>query len=134
MEHSTLIKSAHDGTTLEFSDRAGGYYRVSLSGPEMHGACRVYADEPASHLSGFFRDLATNWRGWQGKKEWSSLEGELRFAATSDSTGHTSLSVRLRSGPYPFDWSLSAVLLIEAGKLEQVASDIEKFVGHEHAA
>jgi hypothetical protein len=134
MGHSTIIKSAHDGTTLEFSDRAGDYYRVSLSGHDVHGACRVYAYEPASHLSGFFRDLATNWQGWQGKKEWSSLEGELRFSATCDSTGHTSLSLRLRSGPYPFDWILSTVLMIEAGSLGQIASEIEKFVGHECAA
>jgi hypothetical protein len=129
MEHSTIIKSAHDGTTFEFSDRAGVYYRVSLSGPDIHGACRVYDDEPGTQPDKFFRDLAANWRGWQGKKEWSSLEGELRFSATCDSTGHTSLSVQLRSGPYPFDWSLSAVLLIEAGALERIASEIEKFVG-----
>ena len=98
MEHSTAIKSIQDGTTLEFSDRAGEYYRVSLHGPDFRGACRVYAFEPASHLSGFFRDLAADWRGWQGTKEWASLEGELRFSATCDSTGHISLSVRLRSG------------------------------------
>ena len=134
MEHSATIKSAHDGTTVEFSDFTGGYYRVGLSGPDLHGVCQVYAYEPGTGPDKFFRDLATSWRGWQGKKEWSSLEGELRFSATCDSTGHTSLSVRLRSGPYPFDWSLSAVLLIEAGQLERVASDIEKFVSRECAA
>jgi hypothetical protein len=134
MEHSTTIKSVQDGTNLEFSDRAGDYYRVSLTGPDVHGACRVYAYEPVAHLTGFFRDLATNWQGWQGKKEWSSLEGELRFSATCDSTGHISLSVRLRSGPYPFDWALTAVLLLEAGSLERNASEIDKFVGQECTA
>jgi hypothetical protein len=131
MENLTVIKSTHDGTTLEFSERAGDYYRITLNGPDLRGACLVYAYEPASHLSEFFRDLATNWRGWQGKKEWSSLKGELRFTATSDSTGHTSLSVLLRSGPYPFDWSLSAVLLVDAGNLEQIASQVEKFLRQE---
>ena len=129
MEHSTTIKSAHDGMTLEFSDRVGGYYRVSLSGSGFHGTCQVYAYEPGTGPDKFFRDLATNWRGWQGKKEWLSLEGELRFSATCDSTGHTSLSVRLHSGPYPFDWSLSGVLLLEAGGLEGIVAEVEKFFG-----
>ncbi len=129
MEHSTIIKSANDGTTLEFSERVGNYYRVRLSGSGFHGTCQVYAYEPRTGPDKFFKDLATSWRGWQGQKEWSSLEGELRFSATCDSTGHTSLSVRLRSGPYPFDWSLSGVLLLEAGGLERIATDVEKFAG-----
>jgi hypothetical protein len=134
MENSTVIKSAHDGTTLEFSDRDGGHYRVTLTGPNFHGDCSVYAYEPASHISAFFQDMATNWRGWQGKKEWASLEGELAFAATIDSTGHISLSVRLRSGPYPYDWTLSIVLLLEAGGLEQIARQVERFIEYDHAA
>ena len=133
MEHSTTIKSAHDGTALEFSDFAGSYYRVRLSGPNFNGVCQVYAYEPGTGPDKFFRDLAADWRGWQGKKEWSSLEGELRFSATSDSTGHTNLSVWLRSGPYPFDWSLSGVLLLEAGNLEQIASEMESFIKQEEA-
>jgi hypothetical protein len=134
MEHSTVIKSAHDGTTLEFTDRDGDHYRVNLTGPNFHGDCSVYAYEPVAHLSGFFRDMATSWRGWQGKKEWSSLEGELKLAATIDSTGHISLLVRLRSGPNPFNWTISAVLLLEAGSLEQIAGQVERFIEHETAA
>lgn len=129
MENLTVIKSAHDGTTLTFSDRTGDHYRVTLTGPNFHGDCSVYAYEEISHLSAFFRDVATSWFGWQGKKEWSSLEGELALAATIDSTGHVSLSVRLRSGPYPFDWTLLAVLLLEAGSLEQIARQIDRFIG-----
>jgi hypothetical protein len=129
MEHSAAIKSAHDGTTLELSNRAGDYYRVGLSGPHFHGACQVYCGEPRPQPDKFFRDLAADWRGWQGKREWSSLEGELKFSATCDSSGHTSLSVQLRSGPYPLNWSLSAVLLIEAGSLEGIASEIQRFFG-----
>ena len=133
MEHSVIIKSAHEGAALEFFDHAGGYYNVSLRGCDYHGAARVYADTPV-HLGAFFRDLAAHWRGWQGKKEWRSLEGELAFTATSDSTGHTSLWVRLRSGPYPYDWSLTTTLLVEAGQLEQIAVQMEAFVDHERTA
>jgi hypothetical protein len=133
MADSTIIKSANHGTALEFFDQEPDYFSVRLHGPDFHGAGRVYAYEPTG-LASFFRDLAAHWRGWTGKKEWASLEGELSLCATCDSTGHTSLTVRLRSGPYPFDWSLSVVLLIEAGQLEQIASHIEQFFRHDHAA
>lgn len=126
--HPTIIKSAYDGITLEFFDLEADYFKVRLSGSDFSGTARVYVYEPMpTHLANFFRDLANQWQGWPGKKEWVSLEGELSLTATSDSTGHTSLSVRLRSGPYPFDWSLSGVLLIEAGQLEGIAARIEKF-------
>src|ERR1035437_1138464 len=99
MHSSVVIKSSHDGTSLEFSEFSGDHYRATLRGPDFHGTGCVYADVP-SRLAAFFRDLATHWQGWSGKKDWRSLEGELSFTATSDSTGHTSLAVRLRSGPY----------------------------------
>ena len=127
MEPSVFIKSSHDGTTLEFSDFSGDYYIAILRGADFHGSGRVYAHEP-SHLAAFFRDLANNWRGWNSKKEWGSSEGELFITATSDSTGHTSLGVRLRSGSYPFDWTISAGLVIEAGQLEAIAKKIEEFL------
>jgi hypothetical protein len=128
MGDSTIIKSAHDDTTLEFLHCDADHFKVSLRGLDFHCTARVYSFEPRpNHLAGFFRDLAVHWRGWPGKKEWTSLEGELSLVATSDSTGHTSLAVRLRSGPYPFDWSLSVVLLIEAGQLESIASQVEEF-------
>jgi hypothetical protein len=127
VESSATIKSAHDGTTLEFSAPNSNYYNASLCGSDFRGTASVYSYKPA-HLAQFFRDLAIHWNGWTGQKEWGSLEGELTLVATIDSTGHIHLSVRLRSGPHPFNWKLSAVLLIEAGQLEQIASSMERFV------
>ncbi len=121
------IKSSHDGTSLVFSDFSGDYFQAALRGPNFEGSGRVYAYEPA-HMAAFFRDLAAHWQGWSGQKEWGSLEGELSLTATSDSTGHTSLAVRMRSGPYPFDWTLTAMLLIEAGQLEPIAKKMQKFL------
>src|ERR1035438_3351558 len=103
MEDSVSIKSAQDGTTLELFDRRGGYFVVRLLGPNIQGTAKVYEDEPA-HLKAFFDGLATNWKGWSGKMEWNSLEGELSLDASIDSTGHISLSVHIRSGHSPFDW------------------------------
>src|SRR5665213_1430324 len=119
MKHSALIRSEHDATTVEFLERETDYFKVSLSSLDVHGTARIYNYEPRPvPLAGFFRDLAVHWQGWPGKKEWASLESDLAFTAISDSTGHTTLSARLRSGPSPFDWSLSVVLLLQAGQLE----------------
>jgi hypothetical protein len=135
MYNSTIIKSAHDGTILEFFDRAVENFKIRVCGSDFHGTALVYSFEPRpTHLAGFFRDLAMHWRGWPGKKEWASLEGEFALTATCDSTGHTSLLLRLRSGPNPFDWCLSVVLLLEAGQLESIASQIEYFVGNDATA
>ncbi len=127
MHPTVVIKSSHDGTSLQFSDYVGDYFEASLHGAGFQGRGRVYAEEP-SHMGAFFRDLATHWQGWKGQKQWGSLEGELQFTATSDSTGHTTLGVRLRSGPYPFDWILTAALLVDAGQLESIANKMEEFL------
>jgi hypothetical protein len=132
MEGSVIIKSAHDGQTLEFFEHSAGGYKVSLRGSDYHGTACVYDVDPA-HLAAFFHDLAANWRGWSGEKEWGSLDSELALTAVTDSKGHTSLLVRLRSGPYPYDWRLTSTLLIEAGQLEQIAVKMQKFVRHECA-
>ncbi len=127
MHPSVTITSSHDGTSLEFSDYDGVYFEASLRGPGFHGSGRVYAEEPA-HLAAFFRDLAAHWQGWSGQKQSGSLKGELEFTAISDSTGHTNLGVRLRSGPYPYDWTLATTLLIDAGQLESIAKKMEEFL------
>jgi hypothetical protein len=129
VETSVIIKSAHDGTALELFERSGGYFLARLTGPNFHGTAKVYEYEPA-HLVEFFAGLAANWRGWPGKREWSSLEGELAFSATIDSTGHISLSVQFRSGSYPFNWKLSAMILMEAGQLDCIATDVSAFVNN----
>ena len=133
MKDSITIKSAHGSNLMELFGCDGDYFKVTLSGPSVHGTAQVYSFEPRpTCLAGFFRDLAVHWRGWTGKKEWASLEGELALAATCDSTGHTSLRICLKSGPYSSDWSLSVGLAIEAGQLEGIAEQVESFIGHHH--
>lgn len=132
MESTVILKSAHDGTTLEFFERGGGYFLVRISGPNMQATAKFYEYEPA-HLKRFFSDLAANSKGWPAKKEWGSLEGELALSATADSLGHISLAVQLRSGPYPLDWKLSAMILLEAGQLDRLAASVAAFVENSNA-
>jgi hypothetical protein len=127
MKPTVTLKSAHDRTTLEFIERGGGYFLGRISGPNLQATAKIYEYEPM-YFKRFFADLAANWNGWTGKKEWKSLEGELALSATINSTGHVTLSVQLRSGPYPYDWNLSARILLEAGQLDRLAHSVAAFV------
>ena len=48
-------------------------------------------------LAGFFADLADDWRGWSGTKEWNGMEGGLRLFCTHDKVGHVTMRVSLSS-------------------------------------
>jgi hypothetical protein len=126
MGGTVTLKSAHDGTTLELFERGGGYFLARIAGPNFQATTKVYEYEPI-YLTQFFADLAANWKGWTAKKEWGSLEGELHFSATCDSTGHINLSIQLRSSAHPFGWNLASTILLEAGQLDRLAQSVVAF-------
>lgn len=78
--------------------------------------------QPAE-LVALFEQLARDWKGWEGKREWSSIEGELTLAFSSDNTGHIHVDVVVRNSEIDRDWSLvlKPLLLIPAGELDQIA-------------
>jgi hypothetical protein len=128
MESSAIIESARNGATLKFSNRESDYFHITLAGTKLQGSISVYSYEPrGTDVVGFFRDLASHWDGWTGKKEWSSLEGEFQLSASMDSTGHVNLDIEMRSGHDDYAWSIKTTLLIEAGHLSQISSDIGRF-------
>ena len=104
-------------------------YCVDLISPKVKGTFKIYNPPFAHPPDEFLIQLAQNWRGWDGKKTWASLEGELRFSATSDSTGHTYLvaSARTRVDSEPNYTELIVTYAIEAGQLAQIAKDAKEF-------
>ena len=59
------------------------------------------------------------------KKKWTSLEGELNLVCTADRLGHIAIEATLFEG---FDgWSVRNTFYVDAGQLEQLASDMKKF-------
>jgi len=118
---SVEIKSCYDSTTLtltvlgdEFGETG---FSAEISGAPFNGAVRssTWHNGPPTLL---FQELAQDWKGWRGEKEWAALEGELRLTATCDSRGHIALAVYLseQSG----DFTASATIWLEAGQLERV--------------
>jgi hypothetical protein len=111
--------------------RPGGefdYCRIELAGSVFSGRLRAY-DTNWAGVAAFFQDLADNWRGWSGAKNWRSLEGQVELQATSDSLGHTSLRVFLREDALVQDWRVEATLIVEAGQLQALAKAALEFFG-----
>lgn len=103
----------------------GSGFDARLTIPEGAAETNVY--EHREWLAEYFADLAANWRGWEGVKEYASLEGQLSLSATHDRLGTVTIKVALRQ-PWPPDWSFSAELEFGAGShLERIAHDLAAF-------
>jgi hypothetical protein len=124
-----LLHSARDGGRLEVGNLGRDRWQVTLSLPGLSASTEAdaiaYDGEHA--LGQLFRRLADDWRGWEGERTWSSLEGDFVLAATHDGLGHVALQVRLRSGPYAEDWLVTGTIWLDAGQLDGVARDAAAF-------
>jgi hypothetical protein len=93
---------------------------------------RVRRGEPSEGLADYFADLAANWEGWSGPREWSSFEEDLRLSARSHRTGQIQLHVHLNHGAPPY-WELDFGLGLEAGELERLSGEARAFEQSAHA-
>jgi Family of unknown function (DUF6228) len=123
------LDSARDGGRLELGHLGRDRWQVTLSLPGLSASAEVDAFAyDGEHTFGLlFRRLADDWRGWEGERRWSSLEGDFELAATHDGLGHVALEVRLRSGPYEEDWLATGTIWLDAGQLNAVARDAAAF-------
>lgn len=80
-------------------------------------------------LGSLFSDMAESWRGWDGEKEWSSLESHLRISATSDHLGHCILNFTVQDHP-EFTWrTIVHGLVLDAGEeMAALAEEIRLFI------
>ena len=131
---SVLIKSFSGSDELQLSEQEGllrpegsEYYRVALKATDLTASAKVYAFEPHGALAQYFADLAAHWTGWNGEKKWCSLEGEFTLSCKSDGCGHVAMEVALKSGLYKDDWSVQVMINVDAGQLEEIASNIKLF-------
>ena len=142
MEHELTIKSSRSGGQLglSWSKQTGmrqpsQYLHVSLEDCDLIASCsRIYVYEP-NDLLRLFEELASQWKGWAGKKEWSSVEGDFGLSCTSDGLGHVAMRVKLKSGIDKDDWSVpKGCIHIDAGQLEELAFNKKGFLYSKHAS
>lgn len=129
---SVTIKSSRNPAELQISERSGvslsdrlEHYFVNLKHKDFTVSTKVYAFQPNGETcQDYFDDLANNWKGWTGKKEWSSFEGEFTISSETDSLGHIEMKVALDS----FDnWNAQISINIDAGQLENISLAIKRF-------
>ena len=90
---------------------------ATLDGPGLSASVSAY-DDRYEALTAFFQGLADSWRGWEGDRCFSSLEGELDITARHD--GHIRLSIRLGRVDDPGHWTVQAEVTVDPG--EDIAS------------
>ena len=102
---------------------------MTLALPGLTAVARVdsSAYDGERTLGLLFRRMADDWRGWDGEREWASIEGLFDLTATHDGLGHVSLRVRLRSGLYDEDWNAGGVIWLDAGGLSKLAREAAAF-------
>ena len=69
-------------------------------------------------LGAWLHTLADDYKGWDGTKEWESMERDARFQARHDGVRYVRLRVSLR-GPYSDthdEWAAEATLSLEPGE------------------
>lgn len=80
-------------------------------------------------LASLFDNMAKNWRGWEGKLSWISLEAEFALYASSHGLGHVALEVELGANESftAEPWYFKGFLMTEAGQLDALAKNAKLF-------
>lgn len=102
-------------------------YSVTVSSQAMEATVRVENSPYGTNPADFFEQIAREWQGWSGDKEWGAMEGEFSLEASSDSTGHIETTIKLQPSFYSPCWSAEVTLIIEAGQLEGIARKFKSF-------
>lgn len=128
-----LIKCCKNSGEIEFSDKESlrlqvgrEHFRVSVRSTQLSAFTDVYIFDPFdSDLVRFFKDLERNWKGFDGEKRWSSLEGEFSLLCTSNSLGHFELEITIRN--IEDTMLVRKTIYIESGQLEKIALEAKDF-------
>lgn len=77
-------------------------------------------------LAQYWTGIASDWKGWEGDRDYRSLEGQLDIACSISVLGQVTCVVSLRQ-PWPPTWRLDAQLTFGGGShIEQFARDLER--------
>jgi hypothetical protein len=127
---SIELKSPNDGSLLSFTVIQESAYEiefwVEVQNQNFNGRART-----STYHSGspglLFNEMAQNWRGWKGHKQWQDLESRVTLSAKSDSTGHIFLTVELLNSDHTSQ--IKVTLQYEAGQLENMAEAVSSLLG-----
>jgi hypothetical protein len=106
--------------------------RARLVLPNLHAETQVSLTDPALEVSlaPLVSELAADWRGWDGLREWATYERGLVLRFDHDGLGHVGVAVELReySGS---GWRVRGDVSVDAGQLDRLAHDIAELFGEQ---
>lgn len=82
-------------------------YRAALALPEGHGETMVW--DIGDDLATYLHELAEAWEGFEGVKEFNSLEGQLSLVCRHDGRGSVECTATVGQQE-PSTWNLSAYI------------------------
>jgi hypothetical protein len=101
-------------------------YHAELSIPG--GRAEIAVWDIGDEIGEYIRDVADASAGFDGSKEYASLEGQVRLTCRHDGNGVVECTVNLRD-PGPPGWTFEAVLHFGAGEqLSRIADEVESFI------
>ena len=132
-----VIRGDASKASIELSEQDGlrrpdgsEFYRVTLRENDFEASIRVYAFDPADNgLPKFFAGLAQDWKGWDGSRNWSSLEGEFELICEHDRVGHATTIATIHSNPLGLGWTGIIRFNIAVGELDEIAEGVNRFFG-----
>lgn len=120
-----IIKSSKNGVELELSEPKDYSYCVALRGPNMWCRTSVYTlERRGDGLPEFFKELAANWKGFNGEKSWSSLETDFVIDCQADSLGHFALEISIADNR---EMRCENTIQLESGQLAKIAKKLDDF-------
>jgi hypothetical protein len=132
-----LIKSSHGEAELLFYNRSPpsseqplDSFCVRFTDRDLTATVFVQSDEVWAHPRRLFTDMANQWSGWSGELSWRSILGAMDLQCRHDKRGHVTIQIELRSD-LPTRWRLQAHMVVEAGRLDGLASKATAFFGLE---
>ena len=105
--------------------RGVDYCRVTLKSREIAtSSARIFEPVGAAVL---FAEMAAESGGWEGEKQWSSLDEDFALSCAYDA-GSAAVAVTLRGPYHEGEWCVQAVIHVEASRLGEVAAQLKRFM------
>ena len=104
------------------------YFSVELVKRGLSCKAKIYSYEGDGVIA-FFDDIAKNWKGWTGEKNWGSTETQFTISATHNNIGRVNLDIFITPSVGNNTWSVEGPISLDLGSLDTVAKNISKFIG-----
>ena len=119
-----------NNTTLKLSLIDSDYIDIEFRASGNHNQIRSYLYTDGPILASYFRSLIADPKGWDGTKEWQSVEGDVIFRASNNGLGHTTIKTTLLSNVGEDDQSkYEGNVVVDFQVLKEASESLTRMLG-----